>query len=465
MTKRKRKEVSIAAASKVAEGTPVKAESPKNRGREIRRDLLKGLLFVVILVPLTVVLEHSAIGEYAERPAYDYLQSRLASDDIPLAVVNISKLKPVDIQVDGGARAVTPRAQLKQIIEAVIEKGARVVAIDVNFAPLGNGDLIDPFADPDFFQFCMDQRKESPEGSSVPIILGVDWADVPDSDVRRPELLIDNPNYKNLFACIRIPHETDKLAYNMDDNTGFQITTMAAAIADAYRSSEDKSYRGRPWLPHWFAKQFSRKQLKLGVSADEFLVDYSALDALRSREYTLATADPVVIRDQGGFLNGRVAIIGDGTVGKAVDIFSRGKVEAVPGIYLHSSGAHTLIKPPLYTLTWQGGIIIDSLMSLVILSSITGIRWYYKDRTPKEVAKHRLEKLFTLSIGVLAIVFGVWFVNYHRIIWLDFLLVVPLLFLNPYIERRLGDAWTFFRRKGPGALEALVFEHDEEKHQ
>lgn len=466
MKKRKRARVATAPASESPESAPVKPAAQKDRGREIRRDFFKALLFIIVMVPLTVALEHSAIGEHAEQAAYDFLQSRLSSDDIPLAVVNISKLNPVEIEVNGKTRAVTPRAQLKQIVDAVIEKGARVIAIDVNFAPLGNGDLVDPSGDPDFFQFCLDKRNASPEGSGVPVILGIDWADNPEVDVRRPELLLDNPIYKGLFGWIRIPHQTNELAYKMEDDTGFELQTMSAAIAAAYQSSEEQSDRWLSRLPGWFAKQFSRQQLVPGVTADKFLVDYSALEALRSREYTLATADPTVIRDQGGFLKGKNVIIGDGTVGKAVDIFRvNGKVDSVPGIYLHSSAAYTLIKGRLYKLTWLGGLMIDSLMSLVILVSITGIRWYYKDRTPKEVARHRLERLFTISIGVLAILFGVWFVNYHRVMWLDFLLVVPLLLLNPFIERRLGDAWTFLRRKSPGALEAVVFEHDEEKHQ
>ncbi len=468
MKKRKREKVSVPQASNSAvasEKSPaVKAEIPRNRGREIRRDFLKGLLFMALLVPLTVALEHSRVGAYAEEQAYNFLQAHLSAREIPLAVVNISKLNPVDIQVDGETRAVTPRAQLKQLVDAVIEKGARVVAIDVNFAPLEDGGLIDPSADPDFFQFCLDKGKESPAQRGVPIVLGIDWANSKDEDVRRPELLVDNPNYKNLFGWMRIPPDTKELPHKYDDQTGFELPTMSAVMAKAYGPSGQKSLRWIPRLPHWFATQFSRQELLFGT-AETFLVDYSALDSLRSREFTLATADAAVIRDQGGFLDGKAVIIGDGTFGKAVDIFTaHGKVSGVPGIYFHASAAYTLIEAQLYRLTWQGGMIIDSLMSLFILGSISGIRWYYKDRTTKEVARHRLERLFTFLVGLMAIVFGVWFVNYHRVMWVDFLLVVPLMLLNPYIERRVGDAWAFLRRQGPATLDAVVFEHDEEKH-
>lgn len=469
MKKRKREKTSITPAikSEIAseESPPVKAELTRDRGREIKRDILKGLLFMVLLVPFTVALEHSRIGEFAEEQAYDFLQSHLSAQDVPLAVVNISKLNPVEIQVNGETRSVTPRAQLKQIVDAVIDKGARVIAIDVNFAPREDGELTDPSADPDFFQFCLDQGKESPARRSVPIILGIDWANGPDEDVRRPELLVDNLNYSILFGWMRIPPDTKQLPYKFDDQTGFELPTMSAAMANAYGPHGKGTHRWIPELPYWFATQFSSEDLAYGMKAETFFVDYSALDVLRSREYTLATADPAVIRDQGGFLDGKAVIIGDGTFGKAVDIFTaHGKVSGVPGIYFHAAAVYTLIEAKLYRLTWQGGMMIDSLMSLFILGSISGIRWYYKDRTTKEVAKHRLERLFSFAVGLLAIVFGVWFVNYHRVMWVDFLLVVPLMLLNPYIERRVGDGWAFLRRKGPASLEAVVFESDEEKH-
>jgi hypothetical protein len=475
MKKRKQKRPSTP-ASKSADASPatpvsseksppVRAELPRDRGWEIKRDFLKGLLFMVALVPFTVALEHSRAGEFAEKQAYEFLQSYLSAKDIPLAVVNISKLNPVEIQVNGETRTVTPRAQLKQIVEAVIDKGARVVGIDVNFAPREDGELTDPSADPDLFQFCLDKRNESPGRRGVPIVLGVDWANSKDEDVRRPELLVDNPNYKNLFGWMRIPPDTRQLPSKFDDQTGFELPAISAVMANAYGPPGEGTHRWIPELPHWFATQFENEELAYGMKAEAFFVDYSALDALRSREYTLATAEPAVIRDQGGFLEGKAVLIGDGSFGRAVDIFTtHGKVSGVPGIYFHASAVYTLIEAKLYRLTWQGGMLIDSLMSLFILGSISGIRWYYKDRTTKEVAKHRLERLLSFAVGLLAIVFGVWFVNYHRVMWVDFLLVVPLMLLNPYIERRVGDAWAFLRRKGPASLEAVVFESDEEKH-
>jgi CHASE2 domain-containing sensor protein len=436
-----------------------------DRANEIRRDFMKGILFMVLLVPFTIALEHSALGHKAEHEAYGLLQSLLSSDDVPFAVVNISKLEPQPIEVDGKTRAVTPRTDLKQIIDAIAEKRAKVIAIDINFAPLANGEYVDPAADPEFFQFCL-SKNDAAEQQRLPVILAVDWATTAQSAARRPELLLAdpaNPNYKDLFACIRIPEATGKLPYKISDETGFEITTMGAAIADALRSTEINSRRLAAPLPQWAVQQFSIRELEYGVKVHEFPVDYSVLDTLRTREHTLATADPRVIKDQGDILSDKVVLVGNGTLGNTLDVFTvPGRSEQIPGVYLHAAAAYTLSKAPLYMLTWKGAALIDAAMSLFILGAIAAIRWHYKDRTTKQVAKHRLEKLFSVLVGLLAIVFGVWFVNYHRVLWVDFMLVVPLLLLNPTIEHQLEHAWRYVRRKAPGAVEAVVFEREKE---
>jgi hypothetical protein len=406
------------------------------------------------------------MGERLSSVGYEFLQSRLFPRELPVAVVDISNLKPAKIEVDDVPREVTPRPELRSIVSAVAEQDARVIGVDVNFAPLHDGTPITP-EDSGFFQFCRDMKEEKPMRRGVPVVLGVDWARDDSEAGRRPEDLIENESYKDLFAHIRTPRLPEnmpyKFNYNKDNNELVSVPTMAAALADAFRQ-HDAGSKHSFQLPSWAARQFSKKELKDDLSVIEFPVDFSVIRSFLSRDNTLRPAEVDIIRKQGSMLRDKIVLIGKASPGPDQFRVPLDEEELFPGVYLHATAAYTLINPPLLRMTAAGAIVLDFLLAFVVLLAVTAIRWHYKDRTAREVAKHRLEKIFTFLVALVAIVAAVLFVNYHRVVWPDFVIVIPMLLLHRPIEQTLLGAWSFLRRKTPDAIDAVVFEKEGGNH-
>src|SRR5262249_15941922 len=142
-----------------------------------------------------------------------------------------------------------------------------------------------------------------------------------------------------------------------------------------------------------------------------------------------------------------VVLIGDGSLGKARDIFViPGRQQPVPGIYLHACAIYTLAMAPLYELTLLGRIVIDVSLLLLILLAITFIR-------PRKVNSARLEDLLTLLV-VVGVILGGMFVRSTCLMWNDFILTLGGLLLHP----RLQDFFWHMLEKAPQVLVALLCE-------
>src|SRR5437016_12331157 len=89
------------------------------RGRRIRRDLLKGLCFMALVLVIKTAIEYTTFGHWLERMGYDYLQHRLSSEDVPVYIVDISDLKPEQFNLEGKTGVATPRNKLQQLIKAI----------------------------------------------------------------------------------------------------------------------------------------------------------------------------------------------------------------------------------------------------------------------------------------------------------------------------------------------------------
>jgi CHASE2 domain-containing sensor protein len=420
------------------------------RGGAIWRDVLKGFLFILIVLSIKFAVERTTFGKHLELMSYNLLQTQLSAQPVPVTIVDISDLATKDFIVDGTTVTATPREPLKEMIKAIAGQKPKAIGIDVDFSPDESGYILP--TDPDFFQFCLDIGKQQ----GVPVFLGIKR-----TLGNSPDEWLGSEAYENLAANILVPHDSRRMVdviqieeETVPGATGIHSTgsrAMSALLADAYgKEISGPGRRLHSAFLNWSAgsgliERLSEKQLGPGLSVQDFLVDYGPLESIE----TIRTTDAAVLENAGQTqrLQGKVVLMGDATLGQATDTFLvPARDQPYPGVFLHACAAYTLIKAPLYELTWKGHLAIDVLLSGVILAAIVLMSFHYRDQESRERATHRLRGAFTLLVVLAAIVIGVLFVRITRIMWDDFFLALSLLIFHPSIERQLEGFWNRFRK-------------------
>lgn len=434
---------------------PSKHMSDRSRAKVILFDGLTGALFIAVMVLLKLAVEHTAFGKQMELAGYNLIQLQLSHKEIPVTVVDISDWKTAANIANG--HEVTSRDELRKLIEALANQKPRAIGIDVDFGPEDN-DYVTPF-DPEFFEFCKKLREEQ----GVPVFLGIHR-----TQSLPPDLWLGSEDYKSLAAAIAMPDKGNRKAplWIKPEGSSEEGPTMSLALAEAYRKAEGQSEQHSFSLPHWMVEPVSEASFSRGGTAAEFLIDFSPLEDLQAPDHTLRLALPSAISSQAALLRDRVILIGEATLDKTSDTFiAPGREDITPRIFQYACGVYTLIKNPLYELTGWGRLFIDVLLSGMILIIVSSIRWYYKDRTPKQVAAHRLQKFLTFIVGLAAIIFGVLFVRAHHVMWDDFILVVVALLLHSSVEHYSEIMWKWAKRGTTPAYDKLIFEEEGSKHE
>jgi CHASE2 domain-containing sensor protein len=425
----------------------------------ILRDGVRGLLFIGVAMTINHAVKQTTFGKQLELTSYNLLQLQLSSEDPPVTVVDISDLEQQDFNLDGRTVRATPRDSLRKMLEAIAEQHPKAIGVDIDFSPDSNGLLP---SDPAFFEFCKNIKKVT----GVPVFLGI----------KRtlhgpPAQWLGSERYETLAVNILIPNDSRRMV-NLITVSGDSSRPMSVALADSY-GREASNVPG--WLQRIHAFTISRltrwhlvdsvTETRFGsrLAVEDFLVDFSALESMEERK--LRTISPLVLRDpsQRKWFEGKVVLLGDATLGKATDPFLvPGRQQPYPGVFLHASAAYTLIKAPLFEVTHGGRLAIDALFSLAILVAVLSIRLYYS-RTRERVATHRLQGVFTLLVVGVAIVGGVWFVRFTRVMWDDFMLALAFLIFHPSIERLLEASGAQIRISAPWVWRRLALEDHEEK--
>lgn len=422
------------------------------RTKAILFDVLTGALFIAVMVLLKLAVEHTAFGKQMELAGYNLLQLQLSHKDIPITVVDISDSKTVI----ANGHEVTSRDELRNVVEAIANQKPRAIGIDIDFSPEDN-DYVTPF-DPGFFEFCKKVREEK----GVPVFLGIHR-----TQLASPKLWLGSEDYKELAAAIAMPEKGNRKAprWIKPEGSSEEGQTMSLALADAFRNGEGPSEHRPSTLPRWMVEPISEARFSRGGTAAEFLIDFSPLEDLQTPGKTLRFALPSAISSQGELLRDKVILIGEATLDKTSDTFiAPGREELTPRIFQLACGVYTLIQGPLYELTGWGRVFIDVMLSGTILIMVSSIRWYYKDRSQREVAAHRLQKFLTLVVGLAAMIFGVLFVRAHGVMWDDFILVVVALLLHSSVERYSKILWRWAKRGTTQAYDKLIFEEEGGKH-
>lgn len=410
-------------------------EEKNSRRREIWRDFWKGILVTLLILGAVWWFEHTSSGEQVKAFTYDFLQRKLMSsrrdEDIPVAVVDISDLEVAPVNIDGETYRATPRDELLRLIEAIADQEPVAVGVDIDFSPNEAG-YITPH-DPQFFQSCLDIG----EKKQTPVLLGIRR-----SQIYPRERWLGVEEYAGLAASVFVPKSDNRKMWEWikPDEGAEPVPTMSALLAEKLRRSRKKL----PPSLSWAAERLSERELGPGYTVGEFLVDYSPLDAIEKMR--VRTAEPEGVTAQGHLLENKVVLVGDGTPGKARDMFNvPGRQQPVPGVYLHACAAYTLAGSALYKLTLAGRVVIDLLLSFAVLGAITAIRLYHLNRTPGEVNTHWLQGVLTFVVVLAAIAMGVLFVHVTHVLWDDFILAAAGLLLHPKVDRWLSGGRSFLR--------------------
>lgn len=425
-------------AKKEASSVVSLAEVSAKRKR-IRSDLFLGVIVAIVLLLIKSQLEKTPFVEQIELLGYNQLQRQLSSrfnaNDFPIQIIDISDL--MTTPTSGAATPVTPRDRLFDLLKGIADEKPLAIGVDVDFSANEFG-YRDPVNDPKFFADVIGLQKEP----TPKVFLGV--ADV--CKTPHKEWLPDE--YNELAACIVVPNGDDRKMFKwIKTGTSEQGPMMCAALAGKGARSGSKAW----WWPNWALKASRVKELSDGASAEDFLVDYSPLKTLEhDRLFTISGQSA---REEGSRLNGKIVLVGDGTMNKASagDMFPipGSPWEIYPGIYVHACAVYTLLRDPLYELTGWGRIVLDLLLAIGVIGSIAAIRTFYV-ATHRTVATERLMSVFTGVVAIAVVLGGLALVRFEGILWDDFLVVLIVLLLHPKIEKCMAA----FTERGLKAIPA-----------
>lgn len=437
---------------KTSRKKPAPVSTPNRISRaDILRDAVKGLIVIALFLSLSLYVHETTFGKQMSLVSYNLFQSRLlSSEPSPVTIVDITDLEPQDANVDHRVVTATPRDALRNVIAAISGQHPRAIGVDIDFAPDDDG-LLDE--DPAFFRFCIDT-------AGVPVFLGIQR-----TLGETPAKWLGGDAYKGLAANILIPNAigSDGRMIHLISVPGSSSVPMSVALAKAYNDWDRKRGRDRGrgssvagLLSALHVVDSIEVMSQDGVDVEHFMVDFSTLESMKQE--TIRTISPEVLASHREKFEGKVVLLGDATLGKSKDTFvPRGRQEPYPGVFLHASAAHTLIKGPLFTMTTGGRLAIDIASSLIVLMAVLLIRLHY-NQAGEAVATHRLQGILTIVIVVVPILAGVWFVRVTRIMWDDFLLALAALMFHPTIERLLNHGSRQIRKSVPAAWRRLVLD-------
>lgn len=440
------------------------ASAPANGERTVagmRIILLRSLLALLVAVGLLALkeaFERTSPGRAMRLAMHGILQDALrgpeSGKDLPVTVVDISRLPRVE--QSGGGEPVTSRTQLWSVIEQVARHRPAAIGIDIDFGPTGSG-WIDDVEDPVFLYQCLELTRvglpasgDQPAVPPTPVFVGVQR-----TLAAPPEQWLGSPEFRPLAAAIAVTPEEGMVSLphsiqrSGDGGTRDEACrAMGVRLADAVRSREQLHVTAYRLFPAAF-QQISETDLALAAGNQLRIrglraIDFSMVDGFRRA----AVAWDSISAAEGRRFEGRAVLLGDADPPAGRDRLTDPAGRRFPGVFAHASVAYTLVRGPLFTLAKQAQIALD-LVALIVPLCVAVVlqRWFWKRDGRLRDADRFLSLLgWIYLLGLFSI--GVYFVRNTRVLWNDFLVGLPFLFLAPVVERWLGP-WLGLRRKSP----------------
>lgn len=439
-----------------AKGPEAAAQKPVDHSKKhaLWFHFIPSLVVVGMLALLKAVwLEETLVGKQVEQMAANLLQFRLAHGNsggtTRVVVVDITSLLQVDNKRKGGERQlITPRAELKHVVQDVAAAKPKAIGIDVYFDLDANGQLSRD--DVDFLDKCLDLRNTD-NNERIPVFVGI-YKGI----VRGKQHWLEYPRFSDLGTAIVIPTGDDWTApvsqsvTKLDLTVGgerFPATSLSEALYEAARKQEQEEQGRRAGYELnqrslGLIEKDSVKHEEEFMVSHRFNIDFGSLDQIMLRKIPSAE-----VPEKQGLLTGKVVLIGRGTPGEALDMFNvPGRGSPVPGVYVHAAATDTLLERPLYTLSDWGHVLADILLMLIPLALI-----FLMEKMLQKLGRARagsawlpeLLKKLPILMAVLVVIVGYVLINFTRFYWPDFLLVAIVLLFHNSTERFFKWAFQF----------------------
>ena len=404
------------------------------------RQLLLGLLVVALLVGAKTELETMRPGRWLTTRGYEWLHSFLSTydpkEDLPVVVLDISNLKPAP---DG----TTSAKSLRTIVEALVENGAKAIAIDVDFSP--RLDTLEPGKtgarsedDPEFFDFLHEQQSKK-----VPVFVGVHNIGVESKTWLGTEENKDLAAHMVLFE--NDSDSTEVQAWRQCEGYS-RLNSISRALAQTYAKRPEPPQLLRDFLIDYDApemvKSFQEKDKagNLVLCHQAFtLVNYGKLELIEKlAQQTLDRNSIATARNTEGQskFQGKLVVIGIGQRDKATDRYSiighDGPNDTRPGVFVHAIATLTQVADPVYRFEHRFAILLDLLLGTGVVIGVFLAR-----------KRHNTGSLFSAEdkvVGlaiVVVLALGIALVKLH-VLWLDFWLVLLPLLLHSRVQQILG---------------------------
>jgi hypothetical protein len=401
--------------------------------------------------------------------AYEWLHRGLAANpatpDLPLVIVDISKLQPVrdrETGVDGGP-AYTPRPALQQILEQVMScgrpggGGAVAIGFDLDFSPETNGYVIAPRQTYPFFDACLRATQ-----AGLPVYLGVRRL-----ETFGPRAWLGGEEYAPLAVDISRPHSPVlRMPYEYEFGADERpLPTLSRALASAYLTNPRVRLQSPPGWLAWAAHPVTEISPLADIKTfrvSSYLVDFSlrrqvAAGAIDYLELTNAQPEALAAR-----VSGKMVLIGDAASSHSQDTVSiPTEAEPIPGLFVHACGALTLAQSQIWELDHVLGVALTvalAFASIILIHATCNRFCDYGDVSP--VAMNVL-----LTFGLTALLLGItWsLARFSRVMWLDAFAICLILLVHCMTEVFLASVnWYWLRTHRSNRLAALVVRRESE---
>ena len=407
--------------NQLANAGPIKLEASAIRQPP---RLLLWLVITAVLLLIKGQVENNKFGRGIEEWTYGVLQySFYASGGRvrPNALV-INLDKPLERwERDGRSDIVTPREPLKKLLELLANKGARGVAIDVDFSP-ADGQPIHP-DDAGFFRFCLDLSRRA----KMPIALGV-WR-----TRLQPYNWLISDEFHTLAAAYDIPksHPEWAVRWIKADGADERLPSLAARL-----TKTDDADRGYAFWD-WAIRSTSKIHYDVGYSTAYSPIDFT--DLWRLEEDALPTQDTRTVSYFGDKIRGRYILLGRTNPSSEKDRFDVPHLRPVPGIFLHASAALTLAGKPLNTMTPWGRVMFDVVIAALIYCVVMlSCAAHHRTGVFAFLSNERIAQyVFTVVAIIIVLVVSVGLVRRTRLLWTDFVLLCLVLMFHPLLDELL----------------------------
>lgn len=423
----------------IAAGRQGKPALPNAKGRfsPLVRHLIQGLVVASLLTFIKASwLEQTPFGEEMEHTSISLLQRELAdssssrSNQMKIAVVDISSLQLAPQESSASKVSVTNRAELQQVVDNVARANPAAIGIDVYFEPDAYGQLTPE--DEEFLDHCL--ALVGPDKKPIPVYVGIY-----ESIARGQSRWLGYDKFGKLGTAILVPSLEGSLAPTGRMGEQLQVDTGGNEVSVdsmSYRLSKVANADGgsHRWLGSILHRAFPgivqdrAPRSMQGIKDNEFQIDFGPVSTLMDARI----AEDVVTQHMSD-LQGKIVILGRATPGQTTDVFNiAGFSEPVPGVYIHAAAVETLLQSPLYFLSAWGRVLADLLTATLAF----GLVWVAKQRV-SEAAAESFEWYIPAAIAVAVSFAGCAWVDWTGIYWTDFLLVSLVLLVHSPVEHAL----------------------------